>query len=57
VTKEETWWRLSASEVACYKYPDDTDMAKAERAAFIEGFVIAARNTHEALKAVGALPD
>jgi hypothetical protein len=30
---------LSASERACYDYPDDTELAKAQRAAFIAGAI------------------
>ena len=41
--EEDNWIRLMASEIACYEYPDSSEVAKAQRAAFIEGF---ARGVH-----------
>lgn len=41
--EDDGWIRLMASEIACYEYPDDTAVAKAQRVAFIEGF---ARGVH-----------
>lgn len=42
---DEAMRRLSANEVACYRWPDDTNEHKALRAAFMDGAVSAAPTT------------
>lgn len=45
MTEDEAMRRLSANEVACYRWPDDTSEHKALRAAFMDGAVSAAPTT------------
>jgi hypothetical protein len=45
MTDDEAMRRLSANEVACYRWPDDTSEHKALRAAFMDGAASAAPTT------------